>query len=104
MAQFDVYENADSASRDEIPYLLDVQSDLLADLSTRVVVPLVSKRAAGRAAARLNPQFRIRNVAVVMSTPELAGISAISLRNKITSLSGKRNEIIAALDMVFTGI
>lgn len=104
MPQFDVYENNDAASREEIPYLLDVQSDLLDGLATRVVVPLVAKRFAGNVASRLNPQFKIRNASVVMSTPELAGIPAKLLTKKVTNLSGKRDEIIGALDMVFTGI
>lgn len=104
MAQFDVYENPDLTGREEIPYLLDVQSDLLGSLSTRVVVPLVAKRFAGNVALRLNPQFRIRNVAVVMSTPELAGIPAKMLSKNVTNLASKRDEIIGALDMVFTGI
>lgn len=40
MAQFDVYRNANPATRARIPYLLDVQLDLLDPLATRVVVPL----------------------------------------------------------------
>ena len=40
MAQFDVYENTDVQSRKRTPYLLDIQSDILESLSTRVVVPL----------------------------------------------------------------
>ncbi|MEK6662440.1 MAG: CcdB family protein [Pseudomonadota bacterium] len=104
MAQFDVYENPDATGKDDIPFLLDVQSDLLDALVTRVVVPLVAKRTAGQPAARLNPQFRIRNMAVVMSTPELAGIPKTRLSKKITNLAAKRDEIIGALDIVFTGI
>lgn len=104
MPQFDVYENLDSGSLDEIPFLLDVQSDLLDTLSTRVVVPLVAKRAAGQAAERLNPQFKIRNISVILSTPELAGIPKNRLGKKITSLAAKRDDIIAALDIMFTGI
>lgn len=41
MPQFDVYRNRNPRSRRSIPYLLDVQSDLLTALSTRVVVPLI---------------------------------------------------------------
>ena len=41
MAQFDVYLNPNAATRKIIPYLLDVQADLLDTLSTRVVVPLI---------------------------------------------------------------
>lgn len=104
MAQFDVYENLDSVSRDDIPFLLDVQSDLLDTLATRIVVPMVAKRAVGRAVARLNPQFRIRNISVVISTSELAGIPKNRLGKKVTSLAAKRDDIISALDIVFTGI
>jgi hypothetical protein len=37
--QCDAYRNQDDATG-EIPYLLDIQSNLLSDLATRVVVPL----------------------------------------------------------------
>ena len=104
MAQFDVYLNPNAATRKDIPYLLDVQSDLLDTLATRVVVPLVFAKEMGLAAKHLNPQFKIKGTAVVMSTAELAGISNRSLGNKIASLMNKRDEIIAALDLLFIGI
>jgi toxin CcdB len=40
MSQFTVHKNKNPKSKSAFPYLLDVQSDLLADLQTRVVVPL----------------------------------------------------------------
>lgn len=40
MPQFAVYGNINPATRAAVPLLLDVQSDLLAELGTRVVVPL----------------------------------------------------------------
>ena len=40
MAQFTVCRNKNPRTRSAVPFLLDVQSDLLADLETRVVVPL----------------------------------------------------------------
>lgn len=104
MAQFDVYLNPNPASRKAIPYLLDVQADLLDTLATRVVVPLVLAEEMGAAAQTLNPKFKIKNTAVIMSTTELAGISVRSLGDKVTSLKAKRDEIIAALDLLFTGI
>ncbi len=104
MAQFDVYLNPNSESRDTIPYLLDVQADLLDRLTTRVVVPLVLAEEMPRAAKHLNLQFKIKGVAVVMSTAELAGVSIRSLGDKVVSLKNKRDEIIAALDLLFTGI
>ena len=104
MAQFDVYLNPNTDTRKSIPYLLDVQADLLDTLATRVVVPLILAEEMGLAAKYLNPQFKIKGVAVVMSTAELAGIPNRSLGDKVASLKSKRDEIIAALDLLFTGI
>jgi len=104
MAQFDVYLNTNADSCKAIPYLLDVQADLLDTLTTRVVVPLILADEMGLAAKHLNPQFKIKGVAVVMSSAELAGISIRSLGDKVASLKNKRDEIIAALDLLFTGI
>ena len=104
MAQFDVYLNTNADSCKAIPYLLDVQADLLDTLATRVVVPLVLADEMGLAAKHLNPQFKIKGVAVVMSSAELAGISMRLLGDKVASLKNKRDEIIAALDLLFTGI
>lgn len=104
MAQFDVYLNPNPATRKAIPYLLDVQADLLDTLATRVVVPLVLAEEMGLAAQTLNPKFKIKNTTVIMSTAELAGVPVRSLGDKATSLKGKRDEIIAALDLLFTGI
>lgn len=104
MAQFDVYRNRNDATSNVVPYLLDVQTELLDRLSTRVVVPLVLAEEMGLSARQLNPQFKIESVSVVMSTAELAGVSSRSLGDKVASLTNKRAEIIAALDLLFTGI
>ena len=45
MAQFDVFENPNEETNEAVPYLLDLQADLLDTLSTRVVVPLVAASA-----------------------------------------------------------
>lgn len=104
MAQFDVYHNPNPDIYKAIPYLLDVQADLLDMLATRVVAPLIFAEQMGAAARLLNPQFTINGAVVVMSTAELAGIANRSLGDKVTSLKHSRDEIIAALDLLFTGI
>lgn len=103
MAQFDLYENRNPATAPAIPYLLDVQTEFLDALSTRVVVPLLKASLFGKAATQLNPQFRIDDQAVIMSTAELAGVAVSLLGKKIGSLQGQRITIIAALDFLFTG-
>ncbi|MFZ5775345.1 MAG: CcdB family protein [Thermodesulfobacteriota bacterium] len=103
MARFDVYENTNPATRREIPFLLDVQADLLDGLASRVVAPLVRAEAMGKPAQRLNPTFRIDHIEVVMSTAELAGVPKMVLGNKVGSLARHQDEIVAALDFLFTG-
>lgn len=103
MAQFDVYENLNPATQETIPYLLDVQADLLNGLNTRVVVPLWTAAAMGKAAKHLNPRFEIEQTPVVMSTAELAGVPRRIMGRKVWSLKEQRGEIIAALDFLFTG-
>ena len=103
MAQFDVYANPNPETKRIIPYLLDVQADLLSDLTTRVVVPLYSASAVNKAAQHLNPRFSIKRTGVIMSTAELAGVSVKNLGEKVCSLKEHRNEIIAALDFLISG-
>ena len=103
MSQFDVYTNPNPETKQAIPYLLDVQADFLSNLTTRVVIPLYSVSAMGKAAKYLNPKFSIKQTFVMMSTAELAGVTQNSLGNKVCSLKEHRNEIIAALDFLITG-
>ena len=103
MAQFDVYLNPNPETNLTIPYLLDIQSDLLNNLSTRVVVPLIAASAMGKAAKHLNPHFSVKRTKVIMSTAELAGVTIKSLGDKICSLKEHRSEIVAALDFLIIG-
>ena len=104
MAQFDVYRNSNRATQKRVPYLLDVQSDLLSQFPTRIVVPLVSLKALGAPAERLHPAFRVEGRKVVMMTAQLAGIAKDLVRDRVTSLATRRFEIIAAIDFLISGI
>jgi len=105
MAQFDVYRNPNPATRVRIPYLLDVQAELLASLATRLVVPLCRPEVlGGKPAERLNPQFELVGRKLIMLTPELAGIPRKALGERVANLAEERGAIIAALDLAFTGV
>ena len=105
MAQFDVYRNLNPATRSRVPYLLDVQSDLLDPLATRIVVPLCKPEVlSGKPAERLNPAFEVEGRKLLMLTPELAGVSRKALGERVANLAADRAAIIAALDLVLTGI
>ena len=99
MARFDVYPSPDSAH-----YLLDVQADLLADLNTRLVVPLMPVSAAPAPAKRLNPVFEIGSERYVMVTQFLSAVPLSVLAAPITSLAAQDTEITGALDLALTGV
>jgi toxin CcdB len=102
--QCDVHRNADDRGRDLYPFLLDVQADLLSDLETRVVVPLVAAAAYGRRAGRLHPQFEIDGQSVVMATHLLAAVRRSELGARVASLADRRDEVIAAVDVLLGGV
>ncbi|MDD2735857.1 MAG: CcdB family protein [Desulfuromonadaceae bacterium] len=103
MAQFDVYENMDQVTCPTFPYLLDIQADILSDLPTRVVVPLVLSSVLNKSIPILTPQFAINETEVRMVTPQLVGVQTHILGSRICSLKDKRGDIIAALDLLVTG-
>ncbi|HQT25907.1 MAG TPA: CcdB family protein [Burkholderiales bacterium] len=98
MSRFDVYRNEDGPG-----FLLDVQTNLLDNLNTRVVVPLLPIDRAPIPAKILNPVFEIDGISVSMVTQFMAAVPAKILKRALTSLDRKQNEITAALDFLFHG-
>jgi toxin CcdB len=105
MAQFTVYRNKNPSTRSAVPYLLDIQSDLLESLETRVVVPLCATEAIrGKAIRTLMPVVEIEGEPFAMLTPQLAGIPRSELGAPIARIEQQRFAIIAAIDVLVTGI
>jgi toxin CcdB len=101
MAQFDVHTDRKAKL---YPLLLDVQADLLSHLDSRVVVPLAPRRKYGATPLRrLNPVLKIAGVEYVAVFQELAAIPVSELGELRGSLVMHRAELIAALDLLFTG-
>ena len=72
MAQFDIYRNPDITTKDEFPYLLDIQHDIHHRLQSRLVVPLSLML---EPMAHLTPVLEIEGKNVVMSTMEMTSAS-----------------------------
>lgn len=105
MAQFQVYGNTNKATQKSYPYLLDIQSDLLEDLRTTVVIPLMPADLAGnQVMSRLNPLVEIGNGSFVVMTQSLAGVDRAILGERVCDLVEHRPQIIAAIDFVLSGI
>ena len=103
MAQFDVHRNPEQ-EREDIPYVVDIQSDLLSDLPTRLVAPLVRASAFGPPVGRLHPRFVVEDNPVMILTTEIGVLSPRALGGAVANLAGYRHEIVGAIDMLITGI
>ena len=105
MAQFDVYENKNPNTKKQIPYLLDVQNDLLSGLGSTVVIPICpSAETKHLIMSRLTPHVEINGSAFIILTPQLASIHRKELGEIVVNVFSYSQEIIDALDFLMTGI
>lgn len=106
MRQFCVFRNRNAATRSAYPLLLNVQSDLISETGTRVVVPMVPM-GGGRhppAISSLVPVMQIDEKAYVLVVPLLAAAEISDLGELEADLSHERPAIMAALDLLISGI
>ena len=104
MARFEVRANLNRATRDRVPYLLELQADMLSALDTCLVAPLVPAADFGPAATRLNPGVRIGNRNLVMDTALMAGVPRKLLGERVVSLAHRSVDILGAVDFLVSGI
>jgi toxin CcdB len=103
MKQFDIFANPFPRSRDRQPFLVALQSDLLArSLDTMVVAPLEASEG-GKYADRLNPRVQVEEKAFTLIAQEIVTVRKSVLGATCGSLAHHRDEIITALDLLFTG-
>lgn len=98
MAKYDVFPNPSGDG-----FLLDVQTDLLSNLNTRVVVPLLPQSSAPQPATRLNPTFEIEGEHVVMVTQFLAAVPVGILKSPVANQRESFDKITTAVDMLMQG-
>jgi toxin CcdB len=102
MARFDIYDNP-GRNKASIPYLVDVQSNVISGLATRIVIPL--RQLAGFSKVTLPPDLfpliTIDGTELFLDTPQLGAIPSSELKVRIGSAQDYRTEIQDALDRVF---
>ena len=102
MAQYDVFKNPRGGV---YPLLLDMQSDVLTRLERRVVVPLVARKKYGaKPISKLNPLVTIGGIEYVIVFQDLAAVPTSALGERVDSLANRRADLVAAVDLLFTGI
>lgn len=104
MARFEVFPNPGTHA-DTTPYLLDVQSDLLDGLDTRMVIPLRSLEhfAKIKLPSRLTPVLNIQGKDYLLETPKMGAVPQRILKSPVTSLALEQAQITTALDFLFQG-
>lgn len=97
MPQFDVFKLAGGT------LVVDCQSDLLAGLNTRFVIPLQPLEEGGQVSQRLNPLLRVAGEELCLKTHFATTIETRRLGKAIDSVVGQDYVIKSAIDMLLFG-
>jgi toxin CcdB len=98
MARFHVYRLRQSGA-----LVLDLQADLLSDLQTRNMVPLLLPADLSRLIGRLNPKFEVGGRSYVMATQFMGVVSVSEIGETVADLTRHADAITAATDFLFQG-
>ncbi|APC90636.1 TPA: CcdB family protein [Vibrio parahaemolyticus] len=105
MSQFSLYKNKDKSTAIAYPYFVNVQSELLDTLNTRLVIPLTPiELLEKKAPSHLCPIIHIDEGDFVILTHQMASVPKKILQEPVNDLSTFRDEIISAIDFLITGI
>ena len=102
MPQYSLYKNENKNSKKTYPLFVDIQSDLLNSLNSRVVIPLSLNKDAN--VKNLCPSFDIEGKRYTLLTHQMTSLPASLLKKNIGSLNAFRYEILGAIDLLLTGI
>lgn len=100
--QYRVYRN--NGNSRSYPYVIDVQSDIIDDLHTRLVIPLFPlDKLNGRPVQRLNPVLSVEGDDYVVMTHEMASVRLSHLGEGVMDAQTYRKEIKDAIDFLVDG-
>lgn len=105
MAQrFDVFANPGKSSG-RAPLLVNIQSDLLDGLQTRIVVPLAPQTdyLSIDLPKDLMPVFAIKGKRYVLETPKMGAVPLSILKERVGSLAQHQLAIVGAMDRLLHG-
>ena len=101
MAQFDLHHLPSPKAPGRL--LLDIQSNHLSLLASRLVIPLIPVSILRQPMRRLNPVFNILGEDFALATQETTSIPRNMLGPVIGSLKAERDSVLAALDFLVIG-
>lgn len=99
MARFDVYRYSDA-----VPFVIDVQANLLAELKTRAVIPLLPQaQAKQEQLPKLKPVIKVKGKNYVLMTTDIGTLRISELKEPVDNVEEQRQTIVNALDFLFQG-
>ena len=99
MARFDVYKYSP-----DVPFLVDIQADLLSGLKTRAVIPLLPQaQAKHEVLPRLKPIIKINGKNYVLITTDIGTIRTADLGSSVENVKDQRQAIVDAIDFLLQG-
>ncbi len=105
MAQFTLFENQNAASKKTYPYFVDIQNSLLESLNTRLVIPLTPAENLGeKSISSLCPTTGLHDEEYVLLTHQMTNVPVSALKVPAGSLEHLRDDIVAAIDFLVTGV
>ena len=97
MARFEVFQLRG------VGLVVDVQADLLDHMPTRVVIPVEPADGSQFRIDRLHPMLNIDGRPFILVTHLMAPVPASALKEPAFDVTGERDAITSALDMLFFG-
>lgn len=101
--QFDIVENLNVGRRGQYPFLVVLQHDRVSSLRSVIAAPLVAA-GPGLTPSRLHPAVVVAEQRYLLMVEQLAAVETNSLGRAVACAETVRYEIIAAVDLLFTGI
>jgi toxin CcdB len=103
MARFDIYANPIKADRRDVPFVLEIQSDLLYRFVERVCVPLVRPGSIPGLTERFNPSIDVAGEPARLHPLGISVFHASELGARVASAQPQALNIETALDMLLRG-
>ena len=97
MARFDIYRTDGGA------LVLDVQTNLISSLTSRLVIPLIAEISAPTPIKRLHPRVVIEGENYILATHLMAAVPIRVLGRPVGDSLENYDAIVAAIDMIFLG-
>lgn len=104
MKQYDVYANTDRDTSEAYPYFVDIQTELLEMLNSRVVIPLTKALPDKGLPNNICPKVEINGEHYYLLTYQVTTVASTFLRKHESSLLLNHTDILNSLDFLISGI